>query len=551
MIENLRKYTVLIIILFVLVIIGFFLMDANTMQKSRGGIPFLKISNRTYSDGDVLKVGASGFELTQSLSYPGYTIDFELYKFLAALQGNASSENDASENFFINRILLRSAKAEYGIYPSDEEIDTFIRQLRAFTSQDGAFSEEKYRIFTERGLGRLGLLESDVRELASDIIIYRKLSEILGAGLTSDRDMVAKQVAIDGQRINSKLAKIDIAPIKATIAPSEDAVKTYWETVQDAFKTDEKRRLAYFIVKSTPAAEPAAIAPLAEGADEAAKADHAKKSAERDATSAENKRIARLEVGKKVDDFLYKLETQKDLEFKKLAQADGFELKQTDLIAKNEAPAELLAPIQSSSRAGNAADSLFNLTVTADHLSKITDMSIGETEWLVAYVDEVVASRVQTYDEAKQAATAQLSADQAAAALTKAANEANDKIKTALSEGKSFEDAVKSAGIQSEILIATNTTQQDQSDVANAKYPAGLFGTAKYTAPGTLTEPIIEDNRAFIVLVEKREFVTDANTQDEIKSQLDRKNEQHALSAFMSWLEQKTEAANIERLNRR
>jgi hypothetical protein len=144
-----------------------------------------------------------------------------------------------------------------------------------------------------------------------------------------------------------------------------------------------------------------------------------------------------------------------------------------------------------------------------------------------------------------------LSADQAAAALTKAANEANDKIKTALSEGKSFEDAVKSAGIQSEILIATNTTQQDQSDVANAKYPAGLFGTAKYTAPGTLTEPIIEDNRAFIVLVEKREFVTDANTQDEIKSQLDRKNEQHALSAFMSWLEQKTEAANIERLNRR
>ncbi|MFN7343547.1 MAG: hypothetical protein ACK5TA_09445, partial [bacterium] len=168
---------------------------------------------------------------------------------------------------------------------------------------------------------------------------------------------------------------------------------------------------------------------------------------------------------------------------------------------------ELLAPIQSSSRAGNAADALFNLTVTSDHLSKITDMSIGETEWLVAYVDEVVASRVKTYDEAKPAATAQLSADQAAAALTKTANEANDKIKTALSEGKSFEDAVKSAGIQSEILIATNTTQQDRLDAA--KYPAGLFGAAKYTAPGALTEPIIENNRAFIVLVEKREFVTD------------------------------------------
>jgi predicted DNA-binding protein (UPF0251 family) len=550
MIENLRKYTVLIVILFVLVIIGFFLMDANTMQKSQGGMPILKIANRTYTDSDVRKVGASGFELAQSLAYPGgYNIDFEVFKFTNALKGNPSSDYEAAENFFINRILLRSAKTEFGIYPSDEEIDKNIRQFRAFTSQDGAFSEEIYRNFIDRGLGRLGLLESDVRELTSDIIIYRKLSEILSTGLTSDRDVVSKQTAIDGQRINSKLAQIDATAIKASIAPTEEEIKTYWETVRDAFKTDEKRKLTYFIVKSTPDADPAPVAPLADGADDAAKADHAKKTAERDATIVENKRVARVKVGKDVDDFLYALETQKNADFKKLAQEKNFELKHTELIAMSEAPAELLAPLQSSSRAGSAADALFNLTVTSDPFSKITDLSIGETEWLVAYIDEVLASRVKTYDEAKQDASAQLSADLAAAALTKATNEANDKIKAALAEGKSFEDAAKAAGIQSEILIATNTTQQDQADAG--KFPASLFNTAKFTAPGALTEPIIEKDRSFIVLVEKREFVTDANTQDEIKANLDRANQQHHLSAFISWIEQMNEAANIERLNRK
>lgn len=550
MIENLRKYTVLIVVLFVLVIIGFVMMDANTMQKSQGGTPVLKIAGRTYSDGDVIKHGDSGFKATQFLSQPGFTFDFEIYKFLSALQGNAATEYEAAENFFINRLLIRAAKEDYGIHPSDNEIETTIRQMRAFTGQDGEFSQEQYSNFINRGLSPLGLREADIRDLASDIIIFRKLNEILGTGLSTDRDMVAKELAIDEQRINAKLAKIDIAPIKTAIVPTEDEIKTYWETVRDAFRTDEKRKFAYFIVKSAPAPLPAEIAPLAENADDAAKTEHTTKVAERNAAVAEIQRQARLEVGKKVDGFLYKLETQKDLNFKDLAKTDGFELKSTELVAKSGAPEELQAAIRSSSNPeGTAADVLFGLTVTSDPLSKITDVAIGENDWLVAYVDEIEVSRVKTFDEAKQDATAQLIADKAATALTKAANEANEKIKTALAEGKSFEEAAKSAGIESEILALTESTQRAELDPA--KYPAGFFNAAKYIAPGALTEPIIETDRAFIVLVEKREFVTDANTQDMIDSQLSRVNDGTGYAAFTSWLNKKTEAANVQRLNRK
>ena len=549
MIENLRKYTVLIVVLFVLVIIGFIMMDANNMQKSQGGVPYLKIADRTYTDRDVMKHGDSAYQVTGFLSQPGFTFDFDIYKFQSALRGNAESENQLAENFFTNRMLIRAAKEEFGIYPSANEIDSTIRKMRAFTGQDGEFSQEQYSNFINRGIGGMGLRESDIRDLASDIIIFNKLSEILGTGLITDRDMLAKEIAIEDQRINAKLARIDAAPLKANITPAEDEIKTYWETVQDAFRTDEKRKFSYFIVKSAPAPLPAEIAPLADNADDAAKAAHATKVAERDAAVAEIQRLARLEVGKKVDGFLYKLETQNDLNFKDLAKTDGFELKTTELVTRRTAPEELQATVRSTSTPeGTAADVLFDLIVTADPLSKMTDVAIGENDWLVAYVDEIEASRVKTFDEAKQDATAQLIADKTATALTQAAKDANEKIKAALAEGKSFEDAVKGAGITSEILALTESTQRSQADTT--KYPSGFFEAAKYTTPGTLTEPIIETDRAFIVLVEKREFVTDANTQSMIDNQLSRSADGNNFRAFSAWLEKKTEAANIQRLNR-
>lgn len=543
MIENLRKYTVLIIVLFVLVIVGFILMDTNNMQKSRGGIPVLKIAGRTYTDGDLLKLGSSGYELSMALFQAG---DFQIYGFVSMLAGG--NQRDVAETFFTNRMLLRSAQEEFGIYPSDEEIDTSIRSFRAFTSMDGAFSQEQYRMFIERGLGRIGLVEADIRELASDMLVHRKLSEILGAGLTTDRDMIAKQVAIDGQRINAKLAKIDMAPIKANIAPTEEELKTYWETVQDAFKTDEKRKFTYLIAKTNAPAEPAPIPALAPDADDAAKGEFARKVAEREAAIAESKRLARLEVGKKVDDFLYQLETQENLNFKKLAEDSGFQLQTTELIAKTEAPADLQAELRGSSMQGKAIDALFNLNVTSDPISKIIDAAIGENDWLVAHVDEVEVSRVKTFEEAKEVALQQLSADKATAALTKAANDANEKIKTSLSEGKSFEEAAKAAGIESEILTLTEATQTSTPDTT--KYPMAFFQAAKFTTPGSLTEPVIETDRAFIVLVEKREFVKDANSEEAINMQLNREAESNRINAFMTWLSQKAEASDIERLNR-
>lgn len=546
MIENLRKYTGLIIVLFVLVIIGFVFMDASSMRSGGGGVPYIKVAGRTYNDKEFNQLGSSAYQVSQSFVD---SMNSPFLPFLIGMSGDAQSQDEVMENFFANRMLLRAAKAEYGIYPGDEEIDSFIRKLRAFTGPNGEFSLEQYRNFIEKGIGRLGLTEGDIRELASDVIAHKKLSEILGAGLTTDPGAVSKEAAINAQRIAVDVARIDLGPIEEKIDPSEEEIKAYWETVRDAFKTPEKRRFTYFIAKPSIPDEPAEITAPAEDASEEAKAEYEAAKAAREAEIAEGRRKAQLEAGGKADDFLFMLESQQELSFDKLAEENGWELKTTDLFALADAPEDLKAPLRASSSQGTAASELFRMIVTSDPLSKISPaIAIGEDEWLIARLDETEQVRPQTYEEARDEARARLIAEQAAAALKKAVEDAAEKIKAALADGKSFADAAKEAGITQETVSLPEVTIGYQGDTT--KIPSNLFDAAKYTDPGSLTEPVIEADRAFIIHVVSREIIKQENADETLKAQIERAQEAARIAAFDSWLTARAEAANIEVLAR-
>ena len=546
MIENLRRYTGLIIVLFVLVIIGFVFMDTSTMRSAGGGTAYIKVAGRTYTDQEYRKLGEASYELTQSLMQSG---DFSLYPFLLTLAGDAQSPQQAEENFFTNRILLRTAKEEFGVYPGDEEIDASIRKLRAFTGPDGAFSQEQYRNFIEKGMGRLGLTEGDLRELASDILTQQKLAEILGSGLSTSRDVVAKTTALDNQRVSVNVARIDIDPIEAKIEPSDQEIKLYWETVQDAFKTSEKRKFTYLIAKPEAVEEPDEIPALAADATAEAKAEFEKKKADRDAALTEARRKAQLETDAKVDDFLYKLESQKDLSFDELAKQDEWELKTTELFAASEAPEELKAALRSSSSQGTAADELFRMQVTADPFSKISPaVAIGENEWLVARLEETEESRVQTFEEARDEARARLIADKATAGLKEAAEKATEEIKAAVAGGKSFDDAAKAAGITNETVSLPEVTSSYQGDTT--KVPSNLFDAARYIDPGSLSEPVVESDRAFLVHIVSREVVKQEDAEAGIEARVQSTADSNKLTAFGSWLSAKSEAADIQQLYR-
>ena len=550
MIENIRKYTGLMIVVFVILFISFFFMDSQSMQNMAGGQPILKIAGRTYNDKEFRKLGSASFDLTSSLARSG---DFDLYQFLMGLSTGASSEDDAAEKFFVGRMILRDAKKEFGVHPGEEEITAYLRTLRVFADPEGKFSAENYRNFIDKGMGRLGMTERDLRDLASDVLASKKINAIVGSGLGVDRDAIAKNLALEGQQITGSIGKLDIAPFEEKIEPSEEEIKAYWETISDSFTTEPRRKFTYIIATPKPPEEPAAepaesIADLtaSEEAKKAAEKAKEERQAKRAAELAESRRKMQLETDKLVDDFLFQLEEQKGGGFEELAKANGWEVKTSELFTLAEAPADLAVTLRSSSRGGKAADELFRIIESSDPFSKISEaVAIGENQWIVARMDAEEKSRTKTYEEARADARAQHISEKAGEALKTAANEAVTKIETLVGSGKSFAEAAKEAGI-SETTEFTAITSSYRPD--GDKEPQNLFEATRNISPGSLAEVIIESDRAFIIHVAKRELPKEENFATRVDAEVSSRTNENETVAFISWLTARTEAAQVEQL---
>ena len=497
-------------------------------------------------------LGSGSFELASSLARSG---DFGLYQFVMGLSTGANSQDDAAEKFFIGRMILRKAKDEFGIHPGEDEISDYIRSLRAFAGPDGKFSEENYRNFVEKGIGRLGMTEGDLRELASDVLASNKLTALIGSGLASNREVVAESLALDNQQIDGAIASISIDPYEAAINPTDEEIKAYWEVIQDAFVTEPLRKFTYILVAPEMpedlADEPEEAPSIADAtlSDEAKKKkddEKAAKQAERAAKLADARRQKQIELDTLVDDFTYELEQQKGVGFEELAKENNWEVRTTELFSKKDVPTELDIKLRSSSRGGNAVDELFRIEETSDPVSKISQpIAVGENQWLVARLDGEEKSRAKTFEEAKDEARDKYIQEKAAEAMKAAADEAVAKINEGLAAGKSFAEAAKEAGIPEvkEVTKVTSTYRPDPIDE-----PKNLFEAGRNVEPGTLAPVITEADRAFIFHVAKREVVKEPDAAARIDAEVASRANRNELLAFNSWLTARTEAAKVEKL---
>lgn len=556
MIENLRKYTGLMIATFVILFISFFFLDTRSVRNIGSGKSILKIAGRTYNDKEFRTLGPSSFELTQMLASSG---DYSLYQFMYGLSSGAAGQDDVAEKFFIGRMILRQAKEDLGVYPNDGEITDYLRSMRVFNGPDQKFSAETYQNFIDRGMGRLGLGEKDLRELASDIIATKKITAIIGSGLNVSRDAVAKNLALDNQQITGSLAKIDLAPFEEKIEPTEEEIKTYWDTLSDSFTTEPRRKFSFLIATPETVVDPDADKPeasetIAEAASsDEAKAAAAKKKEEEKAKHAsemaEKRRKAQFDLDTLVSDFVDALEEKKGAGFEELAKEYKWEVKTTELFPLSAVPKDIDLSVRFSSQGGKVADQLFKIVETSDPLSKISEaIPVGENQWIIARLDGEEKSRPKTYEEARAEARAQYISEKATEALKTAANEDITKIKASLAAGKSFADAAKEAGIAetTEFSAITKTSRPD-----GATQPQNLFETTRNLDPGSIADVIMESDRAFIVHVAKREVVKEENQDALIDGEVTSKTNQNETIAFTSWIAERIQAAQVEELYKR
>ncbi len=550
MIENLRKYTGLIVLFMALVVVSLVIgIKDDVLMGGVGGSSVIEIDGRAYNDKEFSNLGSGAFDLTGALARAG---DFGLYQFMIGLTAKSSGQEDAAEKFFINRILLRQAKDELGVHPGEQEVSDYIRNMRAFAGADGKFDETTYRNFIEKGIGRLGMTEADLRELASDALASQKINSIIGSGLTANRDLSALLVALDDQKVSGSIARLDIDPFSSAIEPTEEEIKAYWENIQDAFTTQPRRRFTYIIATPNMPADESATEDkesLVEAAatDEEKKAIEAKKAeekAKKAAEFAENRRKAQIETDAKIDDFTFQLEEQKGAGFEDLAKANGWEVKTTELFTQSAPPAELDINLRSSSRGGKAVDELFRIELTSDPVSKLSQpIAIGENQWLVARLDEVEASRAKTFEEAKDDARAQFIEEKAKEKMKAAADEAVVKIKEAMAAGKTFAEAATAAGI-SQTHEFSKVTVDYNPDAT--KEPRNLLETVRSVDPGSLAEIVTESDRAFIIHVATREVEKKADGASGVEAKVSSAARTNETAAYSSWLADRVEAANVK-----
>lgn len=555
MIENIRKYTGLMMVTLVVLFFSFLFLDSGSIKSGlSGGHAVIKIDNRTYNDKEFKTLGTSAYQLTGGLMQSG---EFSLYQFIGQMTNGATSREDAPEKFFVSRMILRQAKDDYGIHPDDAEIDAYLKSMRVFAGPDGKFDQKIYQGYITNAIGRLGLTENSLRELASDVLATKKLSAIVGSGLSVDRDAVAKNLALDNQRISGDLARLELSPFEDKIKPTDEEIKTYWETIQDSFTTPVRRKFTYVLVTppatvDTPEKEVSESIADAAASDEVKKAVQKKKDEEKAkhaATLADERRKNQLETDTKVDDFMFQLEEQKGAGFEELAKKNNWEVKTTEFFALDASPKELDVNLRASSRGGKVVDEIFKIQETSDPFSKISEaIAVGENQWLVARLDGEEKSRPKTFEEARNDARAQYISEKAAEAMKKTAEDDITKIKAAIATGKSFADAAKEVGLTEikEFKDVISTTRPD-----GATEPQNLFASAKTIDPGSVANAIIESDRAFILYVGKREVVKEPDAAKRLDSEVVSRAHSNETIAFTSWMNSRLDAANVVELYKR
>ena len=567
MIEKLHRYRTLLVLGLILVAAAFVFGDFYGGRRNSAGGPrsVLGVAGKTYTNRDFQKLAAGpvglGQMMWQSMG------EFATFQFIFELAKGASPDSDMAEKFFVGRVILRNARDEYGIHPSDEEVSAYIRKMRAFADTTAApnpagatFDEAKYKEFINKTIGRFGMTENDFLDLAADMLALSKLKNILASGVVADRDTVALEDKLKKQKIAVELARIDLGPFEEKLQPTEEEIKGYWEPIKDAFKTELRRKFSYLVVTPVFPPEPADEDPKESIADAAAtdeaKAAAKKKREEEKALKKAKYDDERRAVQRKIDEtvnafydlLVAEAEKPQGKTFEQLAAEDGYkwEVKTTDLFTAKTPPSELDLSIRASSQGGKAVDQLFQIHPTEDPVSKFTlPIPVGDGQWLIARMDGEEKVREQTFAEARAEARAKLIEEKATAAMKTAAEDALKKIKEAVAGGKPFAEAAKEAGMVESKSI-TDLTSARRPDAATE--PANLFQSASTVDPGAFADVIAESERAFVVQVVKREVTKDPNAETALNSEVTMANNSNETLVFDAWLAAKVEDAKVDQL---
>ncbi|MCP5535732.1 MAG: SurA N-terminal domain-containing protein [Akkermansiaceae bacterium] len=580
MIENMRKYTGLMVVVFILLGAGFLFTMNDIGTSSGGGMgsgpTYLEAAGRSLDQQEYRRMGDSTLQLASEAGLHTY-VNFLMVPDARQLQQAMQLMRYGYPNYYItmgrnltsqdfnrfiaNRIIIQKAIEDMGIYASDEEVSETIKTSQRF-APDGKFNEADYATFVDKRLGKLGMTEKDLREVVRENLCLNKLIEIIGGGLLAPRNAVRDQLEAQLQTITLARIVFNRDDFVEKEDPTEEEIKAYWETHQDAYKTEEQRRINYFLI-DLPAAEkeelPAPIPPLAADATEEQKKAHAeadkarteaiaKAKAEKDEANAK----AGKELRKQINDISQKvydrMEDKLPLNFEEILAESNHTLVKTGLFTQANMPKEIadLTLRGNVNQGRSLAEEIFGTANSKDPYDLISDpLPVGEHGWIIYTLEEVVVPELLDYAAARNKARAQLIAENGSKKVKEAAKAARDAIVELMKSGKSFDAAAKEKG-----LVPVQVGPFSLSGVAPKDEPSFrlLHQKASGLNPGEVSETIDENDRSLFFYVDKREIEDTEESKRRIDFSIENNKNELMILTFLNWINHQYQSAEVKGL---
>ena len=547
MIEHLRKYTGMIIFVIALLFVGlaFFGDQASFGSASPTNPVVLTVDGTGYTHSNFRKMTEAPAVVAYTREYQMAALQLGLWSFVGELSGSGIDPEQTQRRFFINRLNIQEAAKEFGIHPSEKEVDERVK--RAFSDATGSFRQDTYDSLL-KNLHPYGMQEKDLIELVRDVLTFEKLKEVLAGGLAGSRQQVEESIAASHQQVTIQLARTALSTFQEQIKPTDEELNTAWTTLKDRYKVERKIKVTYLLAKpqyperkTEPPKLPTAVTEEQKKAEE--KAEQEKKAKEDEEYASAKKKVDN-EVYEKVSTVLAAIEnSEAGVDFEKAVAEQGLQLVTTDFFQRSAMPPELsMSTVES--RPKPVGDYLLHLVESkAGSLAHFTEaLQLEGNAYLIARLDASEPERVKTFEEAKEEVRTDYIKEKANEALKKDADDKAAKIREGLKAGKSFADVAKEVGLEpkSHGPFKENDKLEGEADVST------LFQTAATVDPGTLADPVVKPDGAIFIFVEKRELVKDPTRENVVNQTVQGKASELKQLAFQAWLDERLAATRVE-----
>ena len=301
MIENIRKYTGLMIVVLVLLFIGLVFLG-DTARNSFAGRPVMEVNGVAVSQKEFDRMSGNALQIPSALAqasplsqsskviashYLGDSVLANPMTSAASILTEMTEYLQGSDpgRFLANRIAVREAGLDYGATPGPDEVESFIEKV-LFADQDGNFDQVAFSEFMEKKIGRLGIGSRGFNEYVRDLLTAQNIAKILGAGIAVDSSTAATHYSLDKQNITAQQVTLDMLDFEKDLKPTEEEIKAFYEENKENYFSDELRKTTYIF------AEPDWQAAYDKQEEEKAKAaEEEKKAAEEAKKKAEEAKV--------------------------------------------------------------------------------------------------------------------------------------------------------------------------------------------------------------------------------------------------------------------